>query len=725
MSRVLFCLVSAVAMLSLASTSNGVVIGDFENGIGSWDNTWEGKAGLSIGTLGVTSGSKSLVLTPVKNGFSWALRYNCPAPIDFTKFKRLTVDVTWVASEWTGSGMWIQFSLMAINSNGASGWQQSAPSDPFNAAYPGGWDPVNWGNQTRTLTWDLSKYDATGATWMQLVFSTNMGGVETAGNYYIDNVRLLPAQPKVAFVSFHTADETASAGAATVGFTAAPDKGYTDLLKANGFNVVRVLQSATPDANTLNAADLVIISRSVGSTSFQNAAATSWNTLVTAPMINTGGYTLRKNRLGFSTGNTIPDTTGIIKLTASDAKHPIFKGVSLTNGTMDANFAGLCTYPDGTTIARGISVNTDAVPATGTVIATVSADSNGAGPVGAAIVAEWPAGASVIHDGGAGTDVLAGRRMTFLTGSREANGKNSEGTGMIDLTDDGKKLFINAVNYLVPTTLVAAEPRPADGTTGIPLDGTLIWDAGKLAVKHEVYISSKKDDVVSGKALVDVVDAASYNLKPLKLNLSTTYYWKIVEVSGSQKWASEVWSFTTIDYIAVEDFESYDNAGIAKTWVDGFKVDTGIACGVVPVVASTPVHGGKKAMALAYDCTKNPFLVEVKRTFSSTQDWTTANAGATTLTVFFAGDPNNSVQPLYLEINGYILPYTGDAGNIRKSTWTAWNVSLATLPIKVWEIRSLNIVCGYPVQHIPPTGGPLGGKGTLFIDDIRLYRVAP
>ncbi len=179
-----------VLVYQSAKTLVTSMIGDFEDGLGAWDNTWEAKSVLSTGTTGVTSGKSSLVITPV-TGFSWALRYNCPAPIDLAQYKTLSVDVTWVAEEWVGSDMWIQFSLMAINSDGKSGWQQSGPSDAVNAAYPGGWDPINWGTQTRTLTWDLSKYDATGATWMQLVFSTNMGNVTTPGNYYIDNVKLI------------------------------------------------------------------------------------------------------------------------------------------------------------------------------------------------------------------------------------------------------------------------------------------------------------------------------------------------------------------------------------------------------------------------------------------------------------------------------------------------------------------------------------------------------
>ena len=50
---------------------------------------------------------------------------------------------------------------------------------------------AGWGDHTRTLTWDISDYDASDANWMQIIFSQNMGGVTTAGNFYIDNVKLI------------------------------------------------------------------------------------------------------------------------------------------------------------------------------------------------------------------------------------------------------------------------------------------------------------------------------------------------------------------------------------------------------------------------------------------------------------------------------------------------------------------------------------------------------
>jgi hypothetical protein len=249
----------------------------------------------------------------------------------------------------------------------------------------------------------------------------------------------------IVWVSFHGADDAPSNGAKGVGFTEAPDKPYTDLLKANGHAVTRYIQTGTPDPAVLNAADLVIISRSVNSGSFSNAAATAWNNIA-APMIIVNGYTMRKNRMGFNIGNTIPDTTGDITLTVSDAAHPIFAGVSLTDGTMTNPYAGIVTYPtDGTTKARGISIVTEAVNG-GTVLATVSAAGNG--PAGAAVIAEWPAGATITHDGGAGSDVLAGPRLMFLTGAREASGKSSETAGMYDLYADGAKMFLNAVKYM-------------------------------------------------------------------------------------------------------------------------------------------------------------------------------------------------------------------------------------------------------------------------------------
>jgi hypothetical protein len=255
--------------------------------------------------------------------------------------------------------------------------------------------------------------------------------------------------PHIVWVSFHGADDEPSGGAAGVGFTEAADKGYTDLLKANGYDVTRYITTSSPDPEVINAADLVIISRSVASSGYQNNGATAWNN-ISAPMIIINGYVLRSSRMGYTTGGTMVDITGDIRLTVSDPTHPIFAGISLTDGTMDNPYAGLAVYPTDGTTAAGISINNNPLDDEGTILATISEASAAQGPVGGVVIAEWPAGATLTHDGGAGTDVLAGPRLVILTGARENGGKSSETAGMYDLYEDGAQMFLNAVEYMLP-----------------------------------------------------------------------------------------------------------------------------------------------------------------------------------------------------------------------------------------------------------------------------------
>ena len=279
----------------------------------------------------------------------------------------------------------------------------------------------------------------------------------------------------IIFVSFHEGDDMPSAAAAAAGFTEAPDIGYTNLLNADGYNVTRYLTTGTPDPNILNAADLVIISRSVGSTGYQNDGATAWNS-ITAPMIIMQGWALRNSRMGYTTGSTMIDITGDVKLAVSDPTHPIFRGIALTNDTMDNAFAGIVTYPtDPNLAALGLSINYDPVNSYGTVLASISDASEDTGPVGGMVIGEWYTGAKLTHSGGAGTDALGGHRMVFLTGSRESGGITAETAGMYDLLPDGAQILLNAVAYMVTPPVPKANITwvsewNSDPNTGIPYD---------------------------------------------------------------------------------------------------------------------------------------------------------------------------------------------------------------------------------------------------------------
>jgi hypothetical protein len=251
------------------------------------------------------------------------------------------------------------------------------------------------------------------------------------------------------WVSFHPDDATPSANASAAGFLQAPDAAYTQLLTANGHNVTRILTTGNPNLSLLNTADLVIISRSVPSGDYGDpiSEAVAWNS-VTAPTMILGGYILRNNRLGYTTGNTIPDTVGNVTMTITDPNHPIFSGLPLgPNNTL--NFATTVTFND--VLQRGISVNTDPVAGSGTVLATVGTPGDPA--VGGTLIGEWSAGSAMST---AAHGILGGPRLVFLTGSRE-QGITSEGAGIFDLTPEGSMLFLNAVNYIAipePSTML-------------------------------------------------------------------------------------------------------------------------------------------------------------------------------------------------------------------------------------------------------------------------------
>ena len=87
----------------------------------------------------------------------------------------------------------------------------------------------------------------------------------------------------------------------------------------------------------------------------------------------------------------------------------------------------------------------------GSLIASSTEASTATGPV----VAEWLTGAT-LNNG----EVLAGPRLTFISGSREVDGVTSQTAGFYDLTPDGTQMFLNAVSHM-------AVPEPSSAMLGL------------------------------------------------------------------------------------------------------------------------------------------------------------------------------------------------------------------------------------------------------------------
>ncbi len=203
---------------------------------------------------------------------------------------------------------------------------------------------------------------------------------------------------------------------------------------------------------------------------------------------------------------------------------------------------------------------------------------------------------------------------------------------------------------------------PADGEPNVPQEITLIWGAGEEANEHDLYFGDSEDavanattdsaDVYQGRKALDET-----SFEPGELEWNKTYYWRVDEVNDAyaeSPWKSSVWSFTTADFLVVDDFEGYnDEEGmdtrIYETWIDGWVTGNGSTVGNwdPPFAEQTIVRSGLQSMPFDYNNFKSPFYSEAYREFAPVQDWTVN--GVTDLTLFLQGYP-----PKFLDDAGVI-----------------------------------------------------------------------
>jgi regulation of enolase protein 1 (concanavalin A-like superfamily) len=133
----------------------------------------------------------------------------------------------------------------------------------------------------------------------------------------------------------------------------------------------------------------------------------------------------------------------------------------------------------------------------------------------------------------------------------------------------------------------------------------------------------------------------TYDLPALELD--KTYVWRVDECNIPGCLRGRVWSFSTPEYLVVDDFEDYNDYSpdrIYDTWKDGYDVPANgsqIGYDPPPIAESDIVHGGSQSTPFFYNNTSPVTYSEAERTFDTPQDWT-AN-GVKALTLWFRGDP--------------------------------------------------------------------------------------
>jgi hypothetical protein len=142
-------------------------------------------------------------------------------------------------------------------------------------------------------------------------------------------------------------------------------------------------------------------------------------------------------------------------------------------------------------------------------------------------------------------------------------------TFQIGAREDGLRIdaFVFVTSTLSPTDvqLDAAVPQetkafgaePTDGSTVSVTSLDLSWEPGVFATNHHVYLSAEFSDVNERTEQADkgLTNSPTYYVS--ELVPGTLYYWAVDEVSGSDIWPGEVWSFKVQPQTA-SDPDPYD-----------------------------------------------------------------------------------------------------------------------------------------------------------------------
>ena len=286
-------------------------------------------------------------------------------------------------------------------------------------------------------------------------------------------------------------------------------------------------------------------------------------------------------------------------------------------------------------------------------------------------------------------------------------------------------------------------PEPANGAVDVAQTTVLTWLPGVYGASHEIYFGPDKDAVknadTSSPEYKGTKDLGSESFEPGQLEWNTTYYWRIDEVNNANSdspWVGPLWSFTTANFLIVDDFEDYDvgNNEIWWAWKDGFGYashptlpdypgnGTGSMVGdetTGSYMEETIVHGGNQSMPVFYD---NSILrySEVEKTLTYPRDWT--ENGVSTLSIWFRGNSDNAAETLYVALNGSAVVSHDNPDEAQITTWTQWDIDLQAFADQGVNLANVNtIALGLGNRNNPLAGG----SGTMYFDDIRLYPPPP
>jgi len=271
-------------------------------------------------------------------------------------------------------------------------------------------------------------------------------------------------------------------------------------------------------------------------------------------------------------------------------------------------------------------------------------------------------------------------------------------------------------------------PSPAGGEADVQKVATLGWTAADNATSHELYFGADVEAVRNAtKASPEYIgprslDSESYD--PAGLAWGSSYAWRVDEVYPTGTVKGPVWTFTSADFLSVDDFEAYNDIDppdpasntIYSSWADGYQVPTNGALTAEefpPYAEQNIVRSGSQAMKYVYDASGK--ICESTKTLVWPRDWT--DEGVTKLSLWHRGSSSNAADRMFIALNGTAVVYHDDPAATQITGWRNWVIDLTDFGINLANVNTITI--GIGTKNVPSPGG---GAGTVYFDDIRLIR---
>jgi len=279
--------------------------------------------------------------------------------------------------------------------------------------------------------------------------------------------------------------------------------------------------------------------------------------------------------------------------------------------------------------------------------------------------------------------------------------------------------------------LRAGSPSPSGGAVDVKQIQVLSWSPGDNTASHQVYFGTNEEAVKNANTdspeYKGTRNLGSESYDAGQLEWGTTYYWRVDEVkedSTIQK--GNIWSFTTANFIIVDDFESYNDLDpsdpesnrIFNAWIDGYGIPTNgslVGYDNPPFAEQTIVHSGNQSMPLFYD--NSVGYSEATLTLIYPRNWT--ENGVNTLSIWFRGISDNAAETLYVALNGSAVVNHENPDAAQIEEWTQWDIDLQAFGVNLANVNTISLGLGN--KNNPQAGG----SGTMYFDDIRLYALLP